>query len=125
MRKINKKGQQNDNSGLVIAILAIFVGIIFALYFLSHIIFWIGVSCLVISLILFLVGFSSQEEEFIIIGLVLLMVGVVFLFVGNAGINFFENNPTGKNMLDGANTVVNTTKDSVQAYGELTKIPAG
>jgi hypothetical protein len=44
--------------------------------------------------------------------------GLIFLTAGHTGISFFEHNPTGKNLLGGANTVVNTTKDIGQEYSK-------
>lgn len=118
----NKKGRENDNSGVGIIILAVFVGAVLILYFLSHLLYWIGVTSLIFGIVLMILGFSSNEDNLVIIGIVFLLVGVGLWLIGNMGINFFEQNPTGKNLLDSANAVVNGTRDGVKVYSPLANI---
>lgn len=112
---------KGDNSGIGIIILAIFVGAILMLYFLSKIFLTLGFLLIGISIILIIIGLS-QGNNIAIFGILLLLLGIILVGVGHEGVTFFEQNPTGKNLLDTANTVVNTTKETVETYGEIGKI---
>ena len=97
-----------------IIIMAIFVGTVLALYFISNILFILGIVILVISFIVLLMGVSENDGQWASIGSIGLLMGIIFLAIGGTGINFFEHNPTGINLLNAANTVVNATKDIVK-----------
>lgn len=116
---MNKKAQQNEK-GLAILIIAFVVIGILVLYFLFKMLFAVGIAVLFISVILLIFGFASEEETLIIIGIIGVVIGIILMIVGHAGVSFFESNPTGKNLLDGANMVVNTSKDIGQDYAEIT-----
>ena len=112
-----------DNSGIIIIIIiAVFVGVILSLYFLSKILVTLGVVITIISIILLIVGLATESSELAIIGGFGLVGGLIILSVGATGVNFFEHNPTGQNLLGASNTIVNTTKQGVQGYVDLTNI---
>ena len=110
---------QNDNTGIVIV--AICAVLIFVLYFLSKVFLTLGFLLIGVSIILLIIG-VSQGNNLTIIGIFLLLLGIILAGVGHEGVTFFEQNPTGKNLLDTANTVVNTTKEATETYGEISKI---
>lgn len=116
---MNKLGQSRDNSGLILIIIAIFVGIILILYFLSQLFFAIGIILIIISLILIFIALSNNDGEILIIGAILLGLGILLLIVGLTGLHFFEQNATGKNLLNSANTIVNATREGVNVYSNL------
>ncbi|MCK5630004.1 MAG: hypothetical protein KAI26_05275 [Nanoarchaeota archaeon] len=112
---------KNDN-GLGIIILAVFAGAVFALYFLSKIAFVLGLMLIVGSIFLLVMGHTSQESTFSEIGVILLVVGLIFAGVGHGGITFFEENPTGRSLLDTSNVIADTAKESVKTYNEISQI---
>ena len=77
---------------------------------------------LIISSIFLIIIGASQGNNLVLFGILLFLVGIIFAGVGHEGVTFFEQNPTGKNLLDTANTVVNTTKEATETYGEIGKI---
>lgn len=107
---------KNDNTGLIIV--AIFVGAILALYFISKIILSLGIAFIIISIIIFVIGILIKDEKFLLIGGIGLVLGIILGVIGSSGIDFFENNSTGKNLLDAANSIVNSTKDAIQIYNK-------
>lgn len=109
-------GDRQDNGGVIIIVIALFVAGILFLYFLSKTLFAIGIAITFVSLVLFFSGMGMEEETLIKIGIIGFVIGVILAIFGYAGINFFENNPTGKNLLESANTIVNTTKEGIQTY---------
>ena len=112
---------KSDNSGIGIIILAISVGIL-TLYFLLKIFLTLGFLLIIVSIILLIIGVLLQNNNLVIFSILLLLFGIILAGVGHEGVTFFEQNPTGKNLLDTANTVVNTTKGTVETYGEIGKI---
>ncbi|MBI2546573.1 hypothetical protein HYV81_05325 [Candidatus Woesearchaeota archaeon] len=108
---INKKAQRGDNSGLIIAIIAAVVITVLVLYFLAQLAIWIGVAGLIVAVILFFTG----NHEF---GIIILIVSIILLAFGFGVTHFFESNPTGRVLLDGANVAVNTTKEGYNAYNQ-------
>jgi hypothetical protein len=116
-------GNGDSNAAAIIIIcIAIFVGAILALYFLSKMLVTVGIVIGLISLILLIIGLASENGELAIIGGIGLIVGIILLFMGITGVNFFEHNPTGKNLLDSSNTIVNATKEGVKLYSETAKL---
>lgn len=113
---MNKKGQARNDQGLAILIVAFVVIGVLILYFLSKMLFTVGIALILISIFLIIMGFASEEDNLIWIGLIVLLIAIILTTIGYTGISFFENNPTGKNLLDGANTVVNTSKDVGKTY---------
>ena len=112
---------KRDNSEIGIILLAILVGSILIAYFLSKILLTLGFLLIFISIFLIIIGIS-QDNNLAFFGIILLLIGVIIAGVGHTGVTFFEQNPTGKNLLDAANTAVNTTKGTVETYGEIGKI---
>ena len=112
---------KGDNSGFGLILLAVLVGAVLISYFLSKILLTLGFLLIFISIFLIIIGIS-QGNNLAIFGILLFLLGIIFAGVGHEGVTFFEQNPTGKNLLDTANTVVNTTKDTVETYGEIGKI---
>ena len=112
---------KGNNSGISIIILASFVGAVLILYFLSKILLILGVLLIITSIFLVIIG-ASQGNNLVLFGILLFLVGIIFAGIGHEGVTFFEQNPTGKNLLNTANTVVNTTKDAVESYSEIGKI---
>lgn len=102
----------NDDTGL--KILAVFIGIVLALYFISLILQALGVAFIFIAIIVIFYGLSINNEKVALIGGIGLVLGIILVVIGHTGLSFFEHNPTGKNLLDAANTVVNSTKDIVK-----------
>ena len=117
---MNKKGQRRTDNGLGVAIIVFAVIAILVLYFLSKMFFIVGIGVAVISLVLIFFGLGYEEEQLVIIGLIGLVAGIILALIGYSGVSFFESNPTGKNLLDGANTAVNITKDTASAYSDVT-----
>jgi len=112
---------KNDN-GLGIIILAVFAGAVFALYFLSKILFALGLMLIVGSIFFLIAGHTSRDSAFNTIGIIMLVVGVIFAGVGHEGITFFEENPTGRSLLDTSNVIADTAKESVKTYNEISQI---
>jgi hypothetical protein len=110
----------NNATGIIIVCIAIFVGSILALYFLSKILVTVGIVVGIISLILLIAGLTSENGELTTIGGIGLIAGIILLTVGLTGVNFFEHNPTGKNLLDSSNSIVDVTKQGVKAYTGVT-----
>lgn len=104
--------RNKDDTAIII--IAIFVAAILLVYFISKILFVLGIIIILIALFALFMGFSSNDERLAIYGCAGLVLGIIFAVIGNEGINFFEHNPTGKNLLDAANTVVNATKDIIK-----------
>ena len=111
--------ESNDARGIVIVVIALFVGAILALYFLSKILVTVGIVVGIISLILLIVGLASENSELAMIGGIGLIAGIILFAIGLTGVNFFEHNPTGKNLLDSSNSIVNVTKQGVKAYTDV------
>lgn len=109
----------NNSMATAIICIAIFVGVIFTMYFLSKILIGIGGVVAIISVILLIVGITNKSSDLVLIGLIGLVVGIILLAVGLTGVNFFEQNPTGKNLLGASNTIVDTTK---QAYTSVNTV---
>ena len=112
---------KRNNSGVGIILLAIFVAAGLIAYFVSKILLTLGFILIITSIFLIVIG-ASQDNNLALFGIRLLVVGMIFAVVGYAGVTFFEQNPTGMNLLDTANTVVNITKGTVETYGEIGKI---
>ena len=104
--------RSKDDTAIII--IAIFVAAIFLVYFISKILFILGIIIILICLFALFIGISSNDERLAIYGSVGLVLGIIFVVIGNEGIHFFENNPTGKNLLDAANSIVNSTKDIIK-----------
>lgn len=104
----------DNNEGKIIVIIAAAVAVVLVSYFFLKILFIIGIVLLFLSVILLITGGYSQDNELLYYGFIGLVIGIVFLAIGHEGISFFEENTTGKNLLDAANTVVNATKDIVK-----------
>ncbi len=104
--------RNKDDSTIVI--IAIFIAAILALYFISKILFVLGIIIIFISIVVLFMGLSTNDERLTAIGGICLVLGIIFAVIGGEGIHFFENNPTGKNLLDAANTIVNSTKDIIK-----------
>src|SRR3989339_596835 len=115
---MNKIGQTRNDQGLAIIIIAFVVIGVIVLYFLSKMFFVTGIALILISVFLIIAGFAFEEENLIIVGIIVLIIGIILAVVGYSGVSFFESNPTGKGLLDGANTVVNTTKDIGKGYSD-------
>ena len=98
-----------------------FVGAVLIAYVLSKIFLTLGFLLICVSIFLIIIGIS-QGNNLAFLGIILLLIGVILAGVGHEGVTFFEQNPTGKNLLDTANTVVNTTKEAAETYGEIGKI---
>ena len=107
---------KNDNTGLII--IAAFVGVILALYFISKILLSLGIALIIISIIILALGLLIKDQRFLLIGGIGIVLGIILGVLGGSGIDFFENNPTGKNLLDAANSIVNSTKDSIKIYNK-------
>ena len=122
---MNKKGQNQNSVGVFILVIAAFVAVIFALYFASHLLSTLGTIVFWVSFVILLVGLGFKEDTIITIGIIGLIAGVILWVIGTTGINFFENNPTGENLLESANTIVNTTKEGVESYSKIAQIPGG
>lgn len=104
--------RNNDNTEL--KILVVFVAVVLALYFISLILQTLGLAVIVIAIIVLFYGLSINNEKVALIGGIGLVSGIILLVIGHTGLSFFEQNPTGKNLLDTANIVVNSTKDIVK-----------
>ena len=114
--------RNNGNDSMGIVIIAIAVGVILILYLLSKMFFVIGIALTIISIGLIIFGWFYQEDDKVKMGFIGLFFGIGFIYIGVAGITFFEENPTGINLLDMSNTVVNVTTDSVETYGEISSL---
>lgn len=108
--------KNNDNTGLIIV--ALFVGAILALYLISKILLTLGIIIVVISIFVLIFGLSTKDDRYFLIGCIGLVLGIILAGIGGSGIDFFENNSTGKNLLDAANSIVNSTKDAVNIYNQ-------
>ncbi|MDA3856538.1 MAG: hypothetical protein PF569_09865 [Candidatus Woesearchaeota archaeon] len=109
----------NENSGIAFLGLMGLVAVVFILYFMSHLLFAIGIGAIIIGLIVIIFGFGSESFELGTLGVFILLGGIMFSFIGGAGINFFDHNPTGQALLDTSNTVVDVTKDSYVQISEM------
>ena len=118
---MGSNNQNNNSTATFIICVAIFVGAILSLYFLSKILVWIGPILAVISLIILLMGINNEDQDLIIIGVIGIIIGLVLLGFGLAGVNFFEENATGKNLLGASNTIVDATKQSIQVSTNTVK----
>lgn len=103
--------KNNDNTGLIIV--ALFVGAILVLYFISKILLTLGITIFIISIFVFILGLLTKDDRYFMIGCIGLVLGIILGVIGDSGIDFFENNSTGKNLLDAANSIVNSTKDVI------------
>jgi len=112
----------NNNSGIVFIIIAVSVGVVIALYFLSKILFALGLALVFISVILLAIGLISQESRLLSFGLIFLVIGITCVAIGHEGVSFFEDNPTGAKLLNASNSIVNATKDGVGMYSEIAQI---
>lgn len=79
---MNKRGQSRDEQGLVILIIAFVVISVLVLYFLSKMFFAVGIALILISIFLIIMGFASEEEKLIWIGLILLAIGIILAVLG-------------------------------------------
>lgn len=86
---------------------------------LSKILIVFGVILFLFTFVLFFVGLHTENERFLICSVIILLIGISFVIVGNEGVEFFEENPTGRNLLDTANTVVNTTNDYIDKPNKI------
>lgn len=111
-----------DNSGMIFFIIAIFVGVVLALYFLSKILLVLGMALVIISILSLIARFASQESRLVVFGLIILFIGIACVAIGQEGVSFFEENPTGVNLLDTSNSIVNATKEGVGVYSEIAQI---
>jgi len=118
---MGNNNQNNNSAAIFIICVAIFVGAVLALYLVSKLLVWIGPILAIISLIIFLIGLNNDNQDLIIIGVIGIIVGLVLLGLGLAGVNFFEQNSTGKNLLDASNTVVDATKQSIRVSTNTVK----
>jgi membrane protein implicated in regulation of membrane protease activity len=107
-----------DNSGLMIVIIAGVVISVLALYFLGNLFIFLGIAAIFISIIFLMI--STENQDLLILGLIILGIGIVLLFLGFGIVGFFENNPTGQNLLGASNYVVNTTAQGIDTYNEIT-----
>lgn len=112
----------NNNSGIVFIIIAVSVGVVLATYFLLKILFAIGLALVFISVILLAIGIISQESKMLSFSLIFLVIGITCVAIGHEGVSFFEENPTGANLLNASNSIVNATKEGVGVYSEITQI---
>jgi len=107
---MNKKGQEN-NIGvyIVLAILAVF-----ALYLVFKVLVTVGIVIGIGGIILLIFGVAMQQEDLTMLGIIAIVLGLIVFGLGEAGVNFFETNPTGSGLLGVGNTAINTTKTIVQ-----------
>jgi hypothetical protein len=120
---MNNKGQTNQDSSFIIGIIALVIVAVLILYFLSKLFFAVGIGLILLSIFLILFGVSYEEENLIIIGVGCLVIGILLLIFGSVGINFFEQDYTGKNLLDTTNTAINVTKDTIGEVRNIQSIP--
>jgi len=109
----------NRNDNVVPFIIALCTIAIIVLYMLSKILIVFGVILFLFTFVLFFVGLHTENERFLICSVIILLIGISFVIVGNEGVEFFEENPTGRNLLDTANTVVNTTNDYIDKPNKI------
>ena len=112
--------QTNADNSAAVGVMAFIVIAIVILYFIFKMLLVVGIGIALISFVLMLFGFGYEEEQLIVIGIIGLLIGIVLALIGYTGVNFFENNPTGKNILEGANTAINITKENANIYAEAT-----
>lgn len=108
--------KNNDNKGLIIV--ALFAGAILALYLISKILLTLGITIVIISIFVFIFGLLTKDDRYFMIGCIGLFCGLILGVIGGSGIDFFENNSTGKNLLDASNSIVNSTKDVINIYNQ-------
>ena len=108
---------KNDNYvPFIIAFCTIAVIVVYA--FLKMMVVFGGIL-LIVAFALSLIGMYAEDNRFFAVAALALFIGLSFMAIGNEGIEFLEENPTGKNVLDAANTVVNVTEDSVDKYQKI------
>lgn len=105
---MNKKAQsRNDNAAW--GYLLIFCFAIILLYVLSKFLVILGIISLLAGFGFLIFGMNNEEEQIIFIGIIILVIGFAALILGLAGVNFFENNPVGSDLLKTSQDVVNAT----------------
>jgi hypothetical protein len=109
----------NDNSVLIILIVAGIVITVLALYFLGNLFITLGIATIFIGIIILMI--SIENQDLLIPGLIVLGIGIILIFLGSGIVGFFENNPTGQNLLGASNYVVNTTAQGIDTYNEITR----
>lgn len=110
-----------DNSGIISRIIDAF-GVVVLAYFLSKILLVFGMALRYITTYLFVLGFASQDHRISVFGLIVLIIGIACVAIGKGGVSFFEENPTGMNLLNTSNSIVNAIKDGIGAYSEIAQI---
>jgi len=112
---INKKAQSRNDQAIW-GYLLLFCIAILLLYMLSKFLLILGIILFILGFGLLIFGFHEDEEQLIFIGIILLVVGLVAFILGFAGVNFFENNLVGSDLLKTSQSVVNATGE---AYGAI------
>lgn len=85
------------------------------LYLLFNILVKLALAFIFLSLIGIGIGIIGNNEQIIITSSIGFALGIIFMVIGNSGIGFFECNPIGKNLLNTANVIVNSTREIAQS----------
>lgn len=117
-------GHANDNEKALALLFIVGAGILL-LYFLSIMLFWIGVIGIIAGVIMFLLGTQSDDERLIVISIIVFLISLALLFIGLQAINFFENNEAGKTLIEGGKAMVDSGTEVVSALNEVEKTTAG
>lgn len=112
---MNKLGERRDNGAALIFIFLVAVAILL-LILLFKILVIAGIVIALIGIILFFYGFSDSDETIAIIGVVAFVIGIGLLFVGLAGLSFF--NGPGKPLADGSSAVVDSGFKAAEAANQ-------
>ncbi len=112
---------KNSDSEKGIIVLGMIIGGIFVIYFISLILSMLGKIAIFAGIVAFIFGVATKNIEIGGFGVAIFFAGLLFTSIGTVGLNFFEENPTGKTLLDSSTAVVDT---STKAYIQTSEAKA-
>ena len=114
----NKKGQVRSEKAIFLYLFIFCVGIIL-LYILSKFLFVIGFLLIFGGIIALILGAHESEDQIVFIGIILITIGLISLMMGIAGINFFEKNEFGSNLLKTSGEVIEASAETYETLQEV------
>lgn len=98
---------KGDNDELkVLGVIFVAAIIIVALYIFLKALFIIGIVAILAGVFIFVYGAIERNTAVAFWGAVIFIGGAAVSIIGYAGVDFFENTPTGQTLLDGSNKVI-------------------
>jgi hypothetical protein len=107
--------------GLGILVIIVFAIIIAAIYWLAQQCIWLGPVIMVGALVLYLI-IKDQNEDAALICAGIFFAGLIIFLFGISTTAFFQNNPTGKGLMNFSNGVINTSQEYYKAVTVMTPI---